>query len=76
MPHTSTINFISGIYSSDCCGIEQAVTEGHTFPPCTGGKLGCGGDNANWTLVRKTETKETVKSISAVSEQTPANLTH
>ena len=27
MPHTGTINFISGIYRSDCCGTEQAVTE-------------------------------------------------
>jgi len=55
MPHTSTINFISGIYRSDCCAVEQAVTEKHNFPPCPGGKLGCEGKNANWTLVRRTE---------------------
>jgi len=57
MPHTGTMNFVSGIYRSDCCGVEQAVPKEHKFPPCEGGKLGCGGDNANWTLVRETETK-------------------
>lgn len=76
MPHTGTINFNSGIYSSDCCGIEQAVAKDHNFPPCPGGKLGCGGDRANWTLVRTTETKEAVKSLSPASEETPAHLIH
>jgi len=76
MPHSSTINFISGIYTSDCCSVEQAVEENYSFPPCSGGKLGCGRNNANWTLVRKTETNETMKSISAASGQTPTNLSH
>ena len=57
MPHTGTINFVSGIYRSDCCGVERAVSEKDIFPPCNGGKSGCGRDNANWTLVRKTQTK-------------------
>jgi hypothetical protein len=57
MPHTGTINFVSGIYRSDCCGVERAVPEQDKFPPCDGGKSGCGHDNANWTLVRKTQTK-------------------
>lgn len=76
MPHTSTISFVSGIYRSDCCGIEQAVMETHNFPPCPGGRLGCGGNNANWTLVPNIETKETGKSTSAVSKETPGNLIH
>lgn len=76
MPHTSTINFISGNYRSDCCGVELSVTENQNFPPCPGGKLSCGGSNANWTLVPKPEADEMVKGISAVSEQTPANLVH
>ena len=33
MPHTGTINFVSGIYRSDCCGVERALSETHTFPP-------------------------------------------
>jgi len=57
MPHTATINTVSGVYTSDCCGIERTVAENDKFPPCPGGKLGCGGTNANWTLVRKTQTK-------------------
>jgi len=60
MPHTGTINFESGIYRSDCCGVERTVGEKHKFPPCDGGKLGCGGNNANWTLVRKKKTKKSV----------------
>ena len=57
MPKTSTINQTSGIYRSDCCGVERAMPAKHKFPPCTGGKVRCAGANANWTLVRKTKTK-------------------
>jgi hypothetical protein len=76
MPHSSTINFISGIYTSDCCGVEQTVAENQSFPLCNGGKLGCGRNNANWSLVRKTETNEKAKSVSAASGQTPISLGH
>ena len=27
MPHTSTINYVSGIYTSDCCSVELTVAE-------------------------------------------------
>jgi hypothetical protein len=61
MPHTGTINFVSGIYRSDCCGVERALSETLKFPPCDGGKLGCGGDNTNWTLVPKAKAKAKTK---------------
>jgi hypothetical protein len=57
MPKTGTVNSVSGIYKSDCCGVERAVPEHHKFPPCDGGKHHCAGSGANWTLVRKTQTK-------------------
>jgi hypothetical protein len=57
MPKTGTVNVVSGIYRSDCCGVERAIPEYHKFPPCGGGKIHCAGTNANWTLVRRTQTK-------------------
>lgn len=57
MPKTGTSNQVAGIYRSDCCKIERTMPQGHTFPPCGGGKIGCAGQGANWTLVRATQTK-------------------
>lgn len=57
MPKTGTVNQTSGIYRSDCCGVERAIPEYHKFPPCGGGGGGCKGPGANWTLVRRTQTK-------------------
>jgi hypothetical protein len=57
MPNTGSINQVSGIYRSDCCKVERAVPKDHKFPPCDGRKTGCGGNSANWTLVRETQTK-------------------
>jgi len=54
MPHTGTTNYVTGIYHSDCCAVEQTIYANDKFPPCPGAKLGCGGSNANWTLVKKT----------------------
>jgi hypothetical protein len=39
MPHTGAISFVSGIYRSDCCGVERAVSEKDKFPPCDGGQV-------------------------------------
>jgi hypothetical protein len=57
MPKTGTSNAIAGIYRSDCCGVERTMPKGHTFPPCPKGGHVCMGENANWTLVRATQTK-------------------
>ena len=57
MPKTGTSNSVSGVYRSDCCGVERSMPKSHTFPPCRGGKIHCVGIGANWTLVRATQTK-------------------
>lgn len=57
MPMTGSVNTVSGIYRSNCCGVERAIPEYHTFPPCGGGHSGCKGSRAGWTLVRRTQTK-------------------
>jgi len=61
MPKTGMIAMESGIYKSDCCGVERAVPENHRFPPCNAGNPSCAGDSANWTLERKTQTKTQAK---------------
>jgi len=53
MPKTGEINAVSGIYRSDCCGVERSIPENHRFPPCST----CRGENATWTLVRAAQTK-------------------
>ena len=51
-------NRIQGLYRSECCGVEQSLSENEKFPPCPGrGKSGesrCSGQNAEWILVRPT----------------------
>lgn len=57
MPKPGEVNYVSGIYRSECCGVERAVPEFHKFPPCAAGKYACKGANATWTLVRRTQTR-------------------
>jgi hypothetical protein len=59
MPKTGEANTVSGVYRSDCCGVERSMPDGHKFPPCPSkpGAKSCSGSGAGWTLVRRTQTK-------------------
>jgi len=65
MPKSGEISEASGVYRSDCCGLERSVPEGHRFPPCQNPRAGrgapghrrCAHGNARWTLVRKAPPK-------------------
>jgi hypothetical protein len=55
MPSVASVNRVSGIYRSDCCGIQLALPAFKKFPSCTNPKsFSCKGPNAGWVLMRRT----------------------
>ena len=69
LPHTGTINFISGIYRSDCCGVEREVKETHKFDPAMEVRLAAVTTTRIGRLSARRRRNEAVDSFSAISEQ-------
>jgi hypothetical protein len=55
MPSVASVNRVSGIYRSDCCGIQLALPALKKFPHCINpNSFSCKGANAEWILMRRT----------------------
>jgi hypothetical protein len=55
VPKAASLNNVSGIYRSDCCGTQLVLAEFKKFPPCINPKsFCCKGLNAEWILMRRT----------------------
>jgi hypothetical protein len=57
---SASVNRVTGLYRSDCCGVELTILAFQRFPPCSGGsRFRCRGQETNWVLVRRILTDET-----------------